>query len=260
MGRHVVQAFWPSAVLVVMLMAAVSAQQSRCADCHFATPASTSGFVSRDWEQHLRDWDVSAHSKAGVGCDSCHGGDPTTFEPMTAHRGILHRTNPASPIQRTNLARTCGACHSGPSIAFQKSRHFALLEGGNLVVPTCTTCHGDAGENRPSPKALEGECASCHRSGRPAGHPEHPALGRKMLEGVRDTRARLKDARSLIARVNDKTRRARLEQTARQIEIPLTQATEAGHAFVYDHLEERLDTARRRLAALLEELANPRSP
>jgi hypothetical protein len=81
-----------------------------------------------------------------------------------------------------------------------------------------------------------------------------------MLEGVRDTRARLKDARSLIARVNDKTRRARLEQTARQIEIPLTQATEAGHAFVYDHLEERLDTARRRLAALLEELANPRSP
>ena len=68
----------------------------------------------------------------------------------------------------------------------------------------------------------------------------------------------LKEARSLIRRVNDKTRRARLEQAAQQIDVPLTEATQAGHAFVYDSLEERLDTARRRLAALFEELANPR--
>jgi hypothetical protein len=39
--------------------------------------------------------------------------------------------------------------------------------------------------------------------------------------------------------------------------VPLTQATQAGHAFVYDDLEERLNTARRRLGALFEELANP---
>jgi hypothetical protein len=41
------------------------------------------------------------------------------------------------------------------------------------------------------------------------------------------------------------------------IDVPLTQATQAGHAFAHDHLEERLVTARRRLAALFEELANP---
>ena len=81
-----------------------------------------------------------------------------------------------------------------------------------------------------------------------------------MLEGVRDARAMLKEARSLISRVKDQPRRVRLEQAAQQIDVPLTQATEAGHAFVYDALEERLDTARRRLTALFEELANPVAP
>jgi hypothetical protein len=67
----------------------------------------------------------------------------------------------------------------------------------------------------------------------------------------------LKEATSLIQRVKDPARRARLEQAARQVDVPLTQATQAGHAFVYDDLEARLSTARQRLAALFEELANP---
>jgi hypothetical protein len=255
MRRHRVLAFL-TITLAISAFTSSPAQQSRCADCHFANlPASTGG--SPNWGVHLRDWDLSAHSRAAVGCDSCHGGDPTTFEPMMAHRGILHWTNPASPVHRVNIPKTCGTCHTGPFVAFQKSGHFALLQGSNPVVPTCTTCHGAAGENRPSPKALERECASCHRPGRPDEHPERPALGRKMLEGVRETRAALKEARSLIGRVNDPSRRARFEQAAQQIDIPLTEATQAGHRFVYDALEERLGTARRRLSALLEELANP---
>jgi hypothetical protein len=256
MHRHVVIVLWATA-LAVAAFAPASAQQSRCADCHFATPPPTSVIASREWDVHLRNWDLSAHSRNGVGCDKCHGGNPTTFEPMMAHRGILHWTNPESPVHRMNLPKTCGTCHAGPFVAFQKSRHFALLQGANPVVPTCTTCHGNAGENRPSPKALERECASCHRPGRPDEHPEHPAVGRKMLEGIRDARAMLKEAKSLIGRVKDQTRRARLEQAAQQVEVPLIQATQAGHAFVYDDLQERLDTARRRLSALFEELANP---
>ena len=163
-------------------------------------------------------------------------------------------------MYRSNIPSTCGACHAGPFVAFQKSRHLALLKGGNLDVPTCVTCHGSAGENRPSPKALESDCRSCHRADRPGGHPEHPALGRRMLEGVRETRAQLNDARRLIGRVSDKARRSRLEASAQQVDVPLVQATQAGHAFVYDDLEERLDTARGRLAALFEELANPSKP
>lgn len=39
--------------------------------------------------------------------------------------------------------------------------------------------------------------------------------------------------------------------------MPIIEATQAGHAFVYDQLDERLTTARARIAALFERLANP---
>lgn len=236
---------------------AALAQQSRCADCHFANQNAASSDRVRGWDTHLRDWDLSAHARANVGCERCHGGDATTFESTLAHRGILPWTHPDSLVHRVNLPRTCGRCHAGPFVAFQKSRHYSLLQGSNPVVPTCVTCHGDAGENRPSPKALERECASCHRPGRPAEHPEYPAQGRKMVEGIREARALLKEARNLIDKISDRSRRARMEQAAEQIEVPLTQATHAGHAFVYDDLTERLETARFRLGILFEQLANP---
>jgi hypothetical protein len=238
-------------LLVVAAGAAgVAAQQSRCADCHFAN-------LQPSFARHLRDWDLSVHARVGVTCDRCHGGDPSTFERVLAHRGIMHWSNPASPVHRANIPRTCGGCHAGPFAAFQKSRHFGLLTSGDPNVPTCVTCHGDAGENRPSPKVLESRCLTCHRADRAGGHPEHPALGRMMLEGVRETRTLLNEARRAIARVKEPARRARLEMAAQQVDVPLTQATEAGHAFVYAGLEERLDTARQRLGALLDELANP---
>jgi uncharacterized membrane protein len=234
-------------------IASLSGQQSRCADCHFAN-------LRPSFATHLRDWDVSAHSRAGIGCERCHGGNATTFEPFLAHQGILHWSNPASPVHQRNVPGTCGVCHAGPYVAFQKSRHFELLRGGAEGVPTCTTCHGNAGEDRPSPRALESTCQSCHRADRPAGHPEHPAMGRLMLEGIRETRGSLEEARRMIRRITDQARRARLEAAAQQVEVPLVQAAQSGHAFVYDDLEERLDTARQRLAALFEDLVNPSRP
>ena len=250
--------------LIATLMAAgiAFAQQSRCADCHFANqiPNGTLASRSPDWEMHLRDWDLSAHARAYVGCEDCHGGDASTFESLAAHRGIVHPGNPTSPLNRRNVPATCGTCHAGPFVAFQTSRHFALLRSGNSDVPNCVTCHGKAGENRPSPRALEGLCRSCHRDDRPGGHPEYAARGRKMLEGVTEARASLKEARALMARLLDPARRARLEAAAQQVDVPLIQATQAGHAFVYDELEERLTTARRRLAVLFDEIVNPPRP
>jgi hypothetical protein len=34
-----------------------------------------------------------------------------------------------------NLPKTCGACHAGPFVAFQESRHFALLQAGTPWSP-----------------------------------------------------------------------------------------------------------------------------
>lgn len=244
-----------AAVVAAVAVAALDAGAqglagSRCADCHVANPGSVS-------PAHLSEWELSAHGRSAVGCESCHGGDATTFEPFVAHRGILASSNPAGPLHRSNLPRTCGTCHAGPFVAFQKSNHYERLRGGDRVVPTCVTCHGEAAGNRPSPRALESQCAQCHGRGGAVPRVEYPANGRLALEGLRETRALLRDARSAIARVKDQARRASLEQAARQAEVPIVEATQAGHAFVFDQLDERLQTARARLAALFERLANP---
>ena len=51
-----------------------------------------------------------------------------------------------------------------------------------------------------------------------------------------------------------------LKLEAAQVDVPLKQAVVAGHAFVYDGLQERLSVARSRLTTLLEHLANPPLP
>lgn len=228
----------------------VEAQNSRCADCHFANPGSTP-------TAHLSDFDHSEHNRKNVGCESCHGGNASTFEAPLAHQGILNSRNPASPVHRWNLPGTCGKCHTGPFVAFQKSKHYGLLRGGDSNVPTCTTCHGEAGGEVLSAKGLEGQCASCHGQGKVAPRSDYPPEGRMMVEGLRETRQLLKSARSFIGQIKDKARRARLEEAAQQAEVPIIEATNAGHMFVYDQLKERLATARQRLAALWEALANP---
>jgi hypothetical protein len=236
--------------LVGFVTPAIS-QQSRCADCHFASPdAPAAG--------HLSDWDHSAHGRNNVGCEKCHGGDATSVEPFLAHRNILNSTNPSSPVNRRNLSTTCGTCHAGPFVAFQKSQHFALLEKGDNRVPVCTTCHGDAGYRRPSARALETQCAQCHGPKRLAPRPERAEAARTLYNALHESRDLMKTVRSLVNRVNEKSRRAELDRAYQQAEVPLTQAVQAGHQFVYDDLKERLSLARQRIEALLSQLANPK--
>lgn len=228
--------------------ASVQIQPSRCADCHFSRPDAPGA-------RHLSDWDQSAHGRNAVGCETCHGGNPHTLELFEAHWGILGSTNPASPVARMNLPATCGKCHAGPFAAFQKSRHYELLRGGGREAPTCVTCHDEVAASLLSPKHLEAQCAGCHGAGKVAPNTDFPPEGRLMLEGIRDARALLKEARSFIRRVSDTQRRGRLEADAAHAEVPLREATDAGHAFVFDRLQERLALAERRIAALYEQLA-----
>jgi len=243
-------------LLAVLLTAVTSQAQvtpSRCADCHFANRRSPS-----DW--HLSEWDHSAHGRAGIGCEKCHGGDPGTFEPFLAHQGMLSPGNPASPVNRINLPKTCGACHPGPFASFQKSRHYGLLREGNLETPTCVTCHGNVGAYLLSPKALYAECAHCHAAGKIAPRGDFPAEGKIMLTGVRDVRASLDEARTLIKRINDRARRESLERELEDARTPLLEAVHAAHMFVFDQMQERLEIARRRADMLMEQLANPSAP
>jgi len=245
------------AAVAALLIVAVSSEGqtvgSRCAACHFANPRSASRW-------HLSEWENSPHGRASVGCEACHGGDPSTFEDFLAHQGMLSARHPASPIHRANLARTCGSCHPGPFAAFKQSRHYELLREGNLEAPTCATCHGDVGAYLPSPKSLHGACATCHAAGKVAPRADFPAEGRIRLTAIREVRASLDEAKALVGRVKDKERRARLEAELGDARAALLEAVHAAHVFVFDRMLGRLDVARKRTDLLMEQLANPQSP
>lgn len=232
-------------------IASAQIDRSRCADCHFANP------IAEPAQSHLHQWSLSPHQRANVGCDSCHGGNPDTFESLPAHRDVLSSFNPSSPVHRTQLPATCGSCHAGPYVNFQSSRHHELLIEGDRRVPTCSTCHGSVDGRLLSPQGLERQCADCHGPDGVAPRPGRAADARLLLEGVADVRESLRAAERLIERVRDADRRQLLEEAYRQAEVPLIEARRAGHRFVFDQLEERLGTAQERTADLLGELVNP---
>ena len=76
------------------------------------------------------------------------------------------------------------------------------------------------------------------------------------MTDVREVRARLNEARSIIRRIKDANLRAKFEEQYRQAEVPIIEARNAGHEFVFDNVKERLDRARQRTEALMDALAN----
>ena len=223
-------------------------QPSLCADCHLAAAEPP-----EPW--HLMTWESSPHARNNVGCEKCHGGDPTTAESFRAHRGILNSRNPSSPVHRTNLPATCGTCHVGPFVAFQKSRHYEILKGTDVQPPTCVTCHDEVGAELLSSRSLERQCDRCHGEGKIVARPGYAASARRLLEDIESVRRSLAAAETLLEHVPAGERRTRLEEAYQQAEVPLVEAAHDGHAFVFDAAVDRLSVARKRVVALLVELA-----
>ena len=161
-------------ILVVALTAGIAvnaqAQSSRCADCHIANAPSAipnwSGFALR----HLQDWDASPHSRHSVGCDKCHGGNPATFEKFLAHKDMLPPSSPASPANAVNLPKTCGGCHTGPFVSFQKSKHYRA--GRRARRPTASWRPTSSRLARWGPSARSATARGGRRSG--SGGPKTP--------------------------------------------------------------------------------------
>ncbi|MBZ5556291.1 MAG: hypothetical protein LAO77_03345 [Acidobacteriia bacterium] len=229
------------ALCVTLLASAAFAQTttSRCAECHFANMSSVPA------PQHLGDWQQSPHGKRDVGCDKCHGGDPMTFQPAEAHRGVLSSDNPASPVYRANLVRTCAPCHERNALAFGQSLHQILVRADDQRAPTCTTCHGVMIARVPSPVALEARCAACHPSGSARG--EYPSLMRDGVERLNAQRARADELQEAIERIQDRTRRVELLASIYDARTAIKEAIAGVHTFDLRTLTERLDTAKRRL-------------
>jgi cytochrome c7-like protein/cytochrome c554/c'-like protein len=238
-----------SGALLAAAPATAQLHPSRCADCHAANQGKPDPL-------HFIEWHSSAHERAGVGCEKCHGGNPNTFESFLAHQSIIRGRGPETPVHPANLPKTCGACHRGPFAQFQKSRHATLLAQQVYDGPTCSTCHGYAAGYTMSPKGLEKQCSACHGVKEKAARPGRAADARDWLQNVRDVRQLLDSAQTLIKRTKDAKARELLDYDYQQAQVPLTEAVHDGHAFVFTDARERLAIARARADALLERLAN----
>jgi hypothetical protein len=244
MSRFFLIAVACTAASLTFAPSAAAQPTSRCADCHYAQNNPPN-------PDHLLDWDRSPHARNNVGCDRCHGGNNTVFEPFLAHSGILNSSNRKSPVNRVNLPSTCGSCHVGPFVAFQDSRHYQLLKSGNDEGPTCSTCHDAVAGTLLSPKALEAQCNQCHGAREVAPRAERAKRARENYEALHAVRSEMKLAKQMIKKVSDKQRHADLMDLYAAAETPITRAVNAGHKFVYDDLQAHIATAQERIDKLM---------
>ena len=108
-----------------------------CGKCHSeGTPVQK----NRNVDQHniISNYTESIHGEAllkkglvvAANCASCH----------TAH-SILPHTDPASSINRRNIASTCTKCHAGIEQVHRKIIRGELWEKESHVLPACVDCH-----------------------------------------------------------------------------------------------------------------------
>ncbi|MEQ1896465.1 MAG: cytochrome c3 family protein [Vicinamibacterales bacterium] len=149
------------------------AQVLACARCH-SDAAYMRTFSPKQRVDQAVEYAASAHGRRlaegdtrVATCASCHG----------AH-GVRSASDAQSPVYATNVAGTCGSCHSDarrmtrhdgtahPTAAvadYTSSVHFdALSRRRDLSAPTCNDCHGNHGAAPPGVDAVSNVCGTCH--------------------------------------------------------------------------------------------------
>lgn len=129
----------------------VAAKAANCAACHEKQSASYGASVHGAAK---RQGDLSAST-----CSDCHDGHT-----------ILPPDSPASPLNFSHLAETCGACHEQEAKDVAESVHGRAVAAGHRDAPTCTDCHFEhkiEGLKGGSPLEISLQvCSKCHASER----------------------------------------------------------------------------------------------
>jgi hypothetical protein len=133
--------------------------------------------------QPVKDWPVDVHAAAGLGCESCHGGDPSPAHAQDALAAMDPKRGFVGAPDRLHIPEFCGRCHSDAAfmkqydpklrvdqlVEYRTSTHGRLNAKGDPVPATCIDCHGAHGV-RPvtSPDSpayatnVPATCARCH--------------------------------------------------------------------------------------------------
>ncbi len=132
-----------------------------CGECHSQPIPGMAGRPAVAYQESVHGKLVAAGNDKAAVCSDCHG-----------EHDVLAPNDPASPVFRTNVPKTCAKCHTGEQAQFAKSIHGKVLAEGNTEGPVCTTCHGvhtikAAGDkdSMVSPRN-QGDiaCAQCHNN------------------------------------------------------------------------------------------------
>jgi len=148
---------------------------SSCVACH--------GQLDDSLVEPLHGWEQDVHYEVGLGCESCHGGDPSPelADDPEAAMSLARGFKPAP--DRLSVPGFCADCHADSTFMsrydpqarvdqlaeYRNSVHGRLNAGGDPRPATCIDCHGIHGI-RPvdSPDApvfapnVPETCARCH--------------------------------------------------------------------------------------------------
>lgn len=142
------------------------AQEKFCLSCHLDDEnvrkrvAPSARFIAA-YEHSVHGSALQAGNAKAANCVDCHG----------SHE-MLKGNDPASQVNRANIAQTCAKCHGEISKEFSESIHGKALGQGKVESPTCTNCHGEHNilprSDPSSPTAARNissqVCSPCHSS------------------------------------------------------------------------------------------------
>lgn len=238
MTRHLLRlgTIWLAGALIfgVRPEPAGAQQPSRCVSCHQTLPEASQG------GHGFAAWRGSPHAEARVGCEACHGGDPTARERDAAHRGVVGSSNRTSPLYYTRIPSTCGRCHSAELGYFRSSVHSARLERDGRG-PNCVTCHGAMATSILSAEQVLGTCSACHSPGGSA-PVDRARESAPVLRLVR-TETMLHEVVSAVAAQAPAPRRVAAQRMLESAARHLGTAAEVWHTFHLDSAAARLGAA-----------------
>jgi hypothetical protein len=216
-------------------------KDNSCVKCH-SKEMRTSELSNRYLEWHLSD-----HKLNGVGCEKCHGGDPTSNNIGKSHTGMLPQSDAQSLVSPTNLPTTCATCHQADATAYTGSKHFAALKasGGG---PSCSTCHQHmVSQMIMTPEDGAALCATCHvANGSTAAskHLEVPAKAQELVAAIERVDGIVVWANGLLDAAKDrKLDVAAEEKQLKTVDSLLREAKANWHTFTLVGVKEKADQA-----------------
>jgi predicted CXXCH cytochrome family protein len=157
-------------IVPLALAAPLAAQKDSCVDCHAGLEAELKAPVDG--------FAADVHKQFGLGCASCHGGNPAQDD-VTLAKDKTFRGSP----KRAEIPEFCGTCHANSAFMrqynpnlrvdqldlFWTSRHGKLVKSGDAAAAVCTSCHGVHGiQTANFPKSatfawnIPETCGRCH--------------------------------------------------------------------------------------------------